>query len=248
MRVITSALETIGGITILSGRVARMMLRGGINLRLLLEQMVLLGVNSIPIAVIVLSFAGAVFTFVLAEELASRGAGSLVGGLQLLVFLQEMIPVFSGIVMAGKIGAAITSEIGTMKISEQLDALRALSTDPDWYLTVPRVLAGIIMMPVVAVFAGYGSWFAGYAMAHNQIGLRYSQFASAVDSLVSMHDFRMCFVKCMIFGATIVLVSCHSGYVAQGGAAGVGKAVTNGVVLNIVLIFLLDLLVTMVMG
>ncbi|MCB1187601.1 ABC transporter permease [bacterium] len=248
MRVITRALETVGGITILSLRVLRMMLRGGVNPRLLLEQMVSLGVNSIPIATIVLSFAGAVFTFVLSDQLAKRGAASLVGGLQLLVFLQELIPVFAGIVLAGKIGASITSEIGTMKISEQLDALRALSTDPDWYLTVPRVLAGILMTPIVAVFAGYGSWYAGYAMAHNQIGLRYTQYASGVESLVSMHDFRMCFVKCMIFGATIVLVACHSGYMAKGGAAGVGKSVTNGVVLNIVLIFLLDLLITMVMG
>lgn len=248
MRVITSALETIGGITILSGRVLRMVLRGGLNLRLLVEQMVVLGINSIPIAVIVLSFAGAVFTFVLSEELASRGAGNLVGGLQLLVFLQEMIPVFTGIVLAGKIGAAITSEIGTMKISEQLDALRALSTDPDWYLTVPRVLAGVLMTPVVAVFAGYASWFAGFFMAHQKIGIRYAQYASGVESLVSMQDFRMCFVKCLIFGATIVLVSCHSGFEARGGAAGVGRAVTNGVVLNIVLIFLLDLLITMVMG
>src|SRR5690606_9252857 len=161
---------------------------------------------------------------------------------------KEMLPVFTGIVLAGKIGASITSEIGTMKISEQLDALRALSTDPDWYLTVPRVLAGIVMTPIVAVFAGYGSWFAGYAMAHNQINLRYSQYASGVESLVSMHDFRVCFVKCVIFDAAIVLVSCHSGYMARGGAAGVGRDVTNGVVLNIVLIFLLDLIITMVMG
>jgi phospholipid/cholesterol/gamma-HCH transport system permease protein len=245
---ITSVLETIGGVTILSGRVLRMMLRGGINRRLLMEQMVLLGVNSIPIAIIVLSFAGAVFAFVLADELAQRGAASLIGGLQLLVFLQEMIPVFVGIVLAGKVGASITSEIGTMKIDEQLDALRALSTDPDWYLTVPRVLAGILMTPVVAVFAGYASWYAGYFMTSSQIGLRYSQYASGVDSLVSMADFRMCFVKCMVFGATIVLVSCHSGFQARGGAAGVGRAVTDGVVLNIVLVFLLDLLITMVMG
>jgi len=245
---ITSALETIGGVTLLSWRVLRMMLRGGINRHLLVEQMVLLGINSIPIAVIVLSFAGAVFSFVLADELSKRGAASLIGGLQLLVFLQEMLPVFVGIVLAGKVGAAITSEIGTMKIGEQLDALRALSTDPDWYLSVPRVLAGILMTPVVAVFAGYASWYAGFYMAYSQIGLRYSQFASGVDSLVSMSDFRMCFVKCMVFGATIVLVSCHSGYQATGGAAGVGRAVTNGVVLNIVLVFLLDLIITMVMG
>ena len=108
---ITAALETIGGITILSWRVLRMVLRGGLNLRLLLEQMVILGVNSIPIAIIVLSFAGAVFSFVLAEELASRGASSLVGGLQLLVFLQEMIPVFTGIVLAIVVGLVIIGGI-----------------------------------------------------------------------------------------------------------------------------------------
>ena len=150
MTYIVGILEFIGGITLLLWRVIGLILRGKVNAVLLLRQMVLLGVNSIPITMLVLAFGGAVFSYVLADEMAKRGAGSLVGGMLLLMLLRQIIPLFMGTVLAGKIGAAITSEIGTMRISEQIDALKALSTDPDLYKTLPRVVAGEEMTPVIA--------------------------------------------------------------------------------------------------
>lgn len=247
VKVIYAVCDFIGGIALLAWRVFRLVARGKVNFSLLLQQMLLLGYNSIFIAILVLSFVGAVFTFALADELANRGAGNLVGGMLLLIMLRELLPLVTGVVLAGKIGASITSEIGTMKISEQLDALKALSTDPDWFITLPRVLAGILMTPVIAIFAGYGCWYAGYWMANTTTGMAYSTFRSQVTVLVEYHDFLIGFVKCMVFGMVLVLTACLYGYRARGGAAGVGKAVTESVTMNIVLIFALDLLLTAMM-
>ena len=247
MQVICTVCDFIGGITLLAWRVIKLIFKGRVNLRLLLQQMLLLGYNSIFIAVLVLSFVGAVFTYALADELASRGAGNLVGGMLLLIMLRELLPLITSIVMAGKVGSSITSEIGTMKISEQLDALKALSTDPDWYLTTPRVIAAILMTPVLAAFAGYGCWYSGYWMAKVTTGMSYATFRSQVTVLVETHDFFIGFVKCMVFGMVLVLTACFYGYRAHGGAAGVGRAVTESVTMNIILIFALDLLVTTLM-
>jgi phospholipid/cholesterol/gamma-HCH transport system permease protein len=244
---LTAILDFIGGVTILGGRVLRLLFRGRLNTGLLVQQMAILGVNSIPIAVMILAFAGAVFTYIIARELDERGVGQWTGGLLMVVMLREFIPVFTGIALAGKIGASITSEIGSMKITEQIDALKALSTDPDWYLTLPRMLAGMLMMPVVAVFAGYGGWYAGYYTAHKQIDISYRMFQSSVSMLVDFHDYFTCFIKCVVFSMVIVLTACYMGYRAEGGAAGVGRAVTNSVVVNIVLVFAFDLILTMVL-
>ena len=247
MRYLVEILEYFGGISQLAWRLLKLLVRGRVNLSLLAHQMVLLGVNSIPISVLVLCFAGSVYTFVLADELAQRGARSLVGGLLLLILLKELIPVFTALLLSAKIGAAITSEIGTMKISEQLDALRALSTDQDWYITLPRVLAGVLMIPIIAVFAGYGGWYAGFYTGHVQTGLSYQSFVQGAQSMVGMDDWIECLVKCVFFAGVIVMTACYFGYRAEGGAAGVGRAVTQGVVINILMIFVYDLVITAIL-
>jgi phospholipid/cholesterol/gamma-HCH transport system permease protein len=210
--------------------------------------MVALAINSIPIACVVLGFAGATFCYVLTYELGKYGQAGIVGGLLLATLLRELLPAFTAIVLAGRSGAAITSEIGSMKISEQLDALSALSTDPDWYLTLPRVLAGVLMMPFVNVFAGYTAWYAGYWVAHRRNGMTYTAFSSSVQQIVDIKHFNTCVIKSIVFSIVLVLVACHYGFKAQGGAAGVGKVVTRSVVMNIVMIFALDLLITALMS
>lgn len=248
VRALRSTLEYVGGMTILLGHVLRLVFGGRVNARLVFEQMVLLGVNSIPITVVVMCFAGSVFTYTLADELAQRGAARLTGGLLLLMLLRELIPIFVTLVLIGKVGAAVTSELGTMKISEQLDALRALATDPDWYLTAPRVLAAVLMAPVIALFAGYGGWFAGWYTAYLQIGQTYPQFADGVRMLVGVEDFALGMVKVVIYALLMILTACHFGFHARGGAAGVGRAVTQGVVVNILILFVIDLLITATLG
>jgi phospholipid/cholesterol/gamma-HCH transport system permease protein len=210
--------------------------------------MVSLAINAIPIAMLVMGFAGATFSYVFVYELGKYGQANLTGGLLLATMLRELLPAFTAIVLAGRSGAAITSEIGSMKISEQLDALRALSTDPDWYLTLPRVLAGVLMMPLVNVFAGYAGWYGGYWAAHQRNGMTYAVYAGSVQRLVSTKYYNICVVKSIVFSVMLVLVACYYGYRAQGGAAGVGRVVTTGVVVNIVLIFAIDLVITALMS
>lgn len=248
MSYVVGALELVGGIALLAWRVFKLALRGRANAALVFRQMVLLGVNSIPIVMLVLGFGGAVFAYPLSVEMHKRAADSLVGGMLLLMLLREIIPLFGGTVLAGKVGAAITSEIGTMRISEQLDAMRALSTDPDWFLTLPRVAAVVVMTPVIAVFGGYAGWYAGFYMAHAMTGVSYPSFVSSVQTWVSNRDVLQCVVKSVVYGITIVLVACYYGDRAKGGAAGVGRAVTLSVVINILLLYILDLLLTMFFG
>lgn len=241
-------LEFVGGITILAGHILRLIFAGRINFQLVFQQMVLLGINSIPITGVVMSFTGSVFTLVLSKQLEQRGAESLTGGLLLLMLVTELIPIFVTLVLIGKVGAAVTSELGTMKISEQLDALRALATDPDWYLTLPRVFATILMVPVISVYAGYAAWFAGYLTAHRTIGQSYAAFSSGIATAVDFDDFNLGIVKTFAYAAMMILTACYFGFRARGGASGVGEQVTRGVVVNILVLFILDLVITSVKG
>jgi phospholipid/cholesterol/gamma-HCH transport system permease protein len=241
-------LEFVGGVTILAGHVLRLLFAGRANFQLVFQQMVRLGINSIPITGVVMSFTGSVFTLVLSKQLERRGAESLTGGLLLLMLVTELIPIFVTLVLIGKVGAAVTSELGTMKISQQLDALRALATDPDWYLTGPRVFATILMVPVISVYAGYAAWFAGYLTAHRAIGQSYSQFSSHIGTSVTLGDFGFGILKSFVYAAAMILTACYFGYRAHGGASGVGEMVTRGVVVNILALFVLDLIITSVRG
>ncbi|MDQ3023547.1 MAG: ABC transporter permease [bacterium] len=248
LRSVNGVFEYVGGVTILAGHILRLIFSGRVNFQLVFHQMVVLGINSIPITGVVMAFTGSVFTLVLANQLEERGAESLTGGLLLLMLVTELIPIFVTLVLIGKVGAAVTSELGTMKISEQLDALRALATDPDWYLTVPRVLAVILMVPVISVYGGYAAWFAGYLTAHRAIGQSYSSFSSGITMAVDFEDFNIGITKVFAYAAIMILTACYFGFRARGGASGVGEMVTRGVVVNILALFVLDLIITSVKG
>ncbi len=241
MGYVLSVFDFLGAVVIYAVRTFAYLFTGRLNLRLTARQMEFLGVNTIPLAVMVLSFVGATICYLLAEELGKRGAANYTGGFLLVAMLREFIPVLTGVVMAGKAGAAITSEIGSMKISSQIDALRALSTDPHWFLTAPRVIALFIMLPVVGAFAGVAGFYAGYAMVHYKIGLSYASFSAHVSTFTVAGDFFTSLIKCLVFGVVVAAVGCFMGYRVKGGAAGVGREVTNSVVVSIVMIFGLDL-------
>lgn len=242
MRYVLIALEFVGEMLIYFARTLWYFVTGKLNYFLTSRQMSALGVNSIPLGMLVLGFVGATISYLLAEELGKRGASAYVGGILLVAMLRELIPLLTGVVLAGKAGAAITSEIGSMRITSQIEALRALSTDPHWFLTAPRVFALLVMAPVVGVFGGFAGFYAGYFMAHHKIGLSYVSFTANLGRLVTTGDFLGCGLKLLIFGAVVAIVGCFMGYQVKRGAEDVGRAVTNSVVLSIVLIFGLDLL------
>ncbi len=242
IRQLTDIFALIGAVALLLVRCSARIATLRVNPALLIRQMALLGVDTIPIAALVQSFVGASLSYVMARELAERGAQLLLPGSILLIELRELLPVLTAVVFAGKVGASITAEIGAMRVTEQIDALRTLHVDPDWYLTIPRLLAALIMMPVVAVFAGYAGYYSAWFMAKAQIGMSLSTFVQYSGLFVDVWDYYASLIKLLVFASTVTLVAVVYGYRSTGGAAGVGRAVTASVTTSIVLIFALDLI------
>jgi phospholipid/cholesterol/gamma-HCH transport system permease protein len=203
-------------------------------------QMRKLGVNSLPIALFLSAFTGIVlalqasYTFTGAIPLYFVGA--LVGKTMIL----ELGPVLTGLALSGRIGANIAAELGTMRVSEQIDALETMAYDPVSYLVVPRVLAGTVMVPVIVIFANVIGITAGWITSMQMLGLTTTQFVRGLRLFYDPFDITFFIIKSMSFGFVITLVGCYQGFNTQGGAEGVGVATTRAVVLASVLILVLD--------
>jgi phospholipid/cholesterol/gamma-HCH transport system permease protein len=236
----------IGEVTFLVGRSIAYISRGNVDIRDMLDQMSIIGFNSIPIATLTTLSSGSVIALYFAPFLLKYGAGELTGAVVALALSRELAPVLVGVVVAARAGSAIAAEIGTMKVSEQIDALRSLAVSPIQYLVVPRLLACIIMLPCLCLVADMAGLVGGYLVAVWQ-GVPASSFPDSIRQFVEMRDFVMGIVKTVVFGIIIALVSCHQGLVTRGGATGVGRATTNAVVLSVVLIYVFNFVLAYVM-
>ncbi|HEX5323204.1 MAG TPA: ABC transporter permease [Capsulimonadaceae bacterium] len=229
----------IGEISILVGRTGRHLARGAVDLRDCMTQSAVIGYNSVPIAVLTTFTSGAVISLYFSQFAERYGVGQLTGGLVALALSRELAPMLVGVVVAARAGSAIAAEIGTMKVTEQIDALRALAVSPIQYLVVPRLLASLIMLPVLCVIADIAGLVGGYVIAVWQ-GIPAASFPVSIREEVVFRDFQMGIIKTVVFGLIIAIVSCHQGLETRGGATGVGRATTNAVVLSIVLIYVAD--------
>lgn len=231
--------EFIGENGILLGQALRSLAAGATGGLETIRQMSLIGVNSLPIALVTTAASAAVLALQSAAQAVPYGLGSLVGGLVSASVAREVAPVLTGVVVAARVGSAIAAELGTMKVTEQVDALRSLAVDPVEYLVVPRLLACVIMLPVLTTYADAVGVVAGYAVAVAS-GVSGGGYLTAATnpSFVSMYDVLMGLAKTAVFGMIIALVGCQQGLRTQGGAAGVGRATTNAVVLSIMLIYI----------
>jgi len=236
----------IGEISILVWRSIRYILRGSIDLSDLLQQMSVIGVNSVPIAVLTTFTSAAVISLYFSNFLLQYGAAGLTGAVVALALSRELAPVLVGVVVAARAGSAIAAEIGTMKVTEQIDALRSLAVSPIQYLIVPRLLACLIMMPILCVVADTAGLFGGYLIAVHQ-GVPPESFPQGIKLYVIPRDFVMGMIKTVVFGTIIALVGCHQGLETKGGATGVGRATTNAVVIAIVLIYISDFFLAYIM-
>lgn len=207
---------------------------------LLAIQMRKLGVNSLPIALFLSAFTGIVlalqasYTFTGAIPLYFVGA--LVGKTMIL----ELGPVLTGLALSGRIGANIAAELGTMRVSEQVDALETMAYNPVSYLVVPRVLAGTIMVPIIVTFANVIGIACGWVTSMQMLGLTAQQFQRGLRLFYDPFDITYYLIKSLSFGFVITLVGCYQGFNTQGGAEGVGIATTRAVVTASVLILVLD--------
>lgn len=230
-------LEAVGELTLLLTQTMLTLLRGRIALPETVRQMAVIGVNSLPIALLTIGFSGMVLSLHTASQLSSLGGDRFVGGLVSISMAREAAPVLAAVVVAARVGSAIAAEIGSMKVTEQIDALRALAVSPIYYLVVPRFLAGVLMLPVITIFANIAGVAGGYVVAVYSAGISDAVFLTSAREMLLWRDLALGIVKTFVFGAIIALVGCDRGLRTEGGAAGVGRSTTEAVVVSIVLIY-----------
>ncbi|MBO6087969.1 ABC transporter permease [bacterium] len=234
-------LSTVGDITINGLKVLKFVLKGEIEWKELVEQCYRFGVTSLPITLSIVGMTSLIVASQVALEMVKQGGGNFVGLLMTMLIVREVGVIMSGFAIIYMIGSSLASELATMKVTEQIDAIRVLKVDPIRYLFVPRVLSGLIMMPPVVAVASAVGVIAGAITANLTSGLSYMAFFDSAWLGIYMKDLTVCMLKAMTFGATIALVSCTWGYNASGGAKGVGKATTKAVVWSFVTIVILDM-------
>jgi phospholipid/cholesterol/gamma-HCH transport system permease protein len=211
------------------------------------ELMDRIGVDSLSIVILVGFFTGFVLAFQIGYAMMRFGAKIYVGGIVAVSLVREMGPVLIGMIFAGRVGAGITAELGAMQVSEQIDAMRALATDPIRKLVLTRFLAAVIMLPILVVVGDLIGILGGMLVSVMNLGLTVNFYRTSVVNSLVFNDLISGFVKPLIFGGMISIVACYFGLTARGGTKGVGDAVTRTVVVSSVLVFLLDAFITKVL-
>ena len=210
----------------------------------LLHQMRVIGVDSIPLTALVAAFIGAVIALQTRYQLFAGVELSVVGLATRQTIILEMGPLLTGLVLTGRVGARMTAEIGTMRVTEQIDALETLAYDPVAYLVVPRVLAATIMLPFLVIFADAVGVSSGYLAAVTATDITTDEFQTGLRLSFIPFQVYYSLIKAMIFGTAIAIVCSYEGYITGAGAEGVGRSTAKAVVITSVAILVLDLVIT----
>ena len=211
---------------------------------LLLKQMEFIGNKSLGVVLLTGLFTGMVMTFQTYRSLRDFCSESIVGGLVAVAMVRELGPVLSSLMVNARAGSAVAAEIGTMRVTEQIDALFALGVNTIQYLFTPRVLAGIIMMPFLTAIADITGIGGGYLVGVLLLGVDPGIFFAKIIDFVTLSDIMQGTVKAIVFGTILTQIGTYKGYNTSGGAEGVGRATTEAVVMSAVLILLSDYLIT----
>lgn len=233
---------TLGEIVQRTSNVFSYIFKLEIDKKEVIEQASRFGVSSLPITLSIVGMSAIIVAMQVAGEMVKQGGGNYVGQLVTILIVREDAVIMSGFAIISMIGSSLAAEIATMRVTEQLDAMQALKVDPLRYLFVPRVVAGMIMMPFVVIVSAVVGVLGGALASNLAGGLNYRAFFDSVWYGLYMKDIKVCLAKAVFFGATIALVSCSCGYSAKGGAKGVGIATTKAVVWSFVAIAIWDLL------
>lgn len=211
------------------------------------RQMVRLGVNSIPVVFLTTMFTGMVMALQVFHGFQRVHAEQFVGSVVALAMLRELSPVLVGLMVTGRVGSSMAAEIGTMRVTEQIDALKALATDPMQYLFVPRVIAGIVMLPFLVVLGDALGIYGGYLVAVKLLNANPVVYEQNTYQFLEMNDIWSGVIKAAVFGLILTLTGCVRGYYTTGGAEGVGKATTYAVVSASLIILLSDFFLTKIL-
>ncbi|NWF88435.1 MAG: ABC transporter permease [Ignavibacteriaceae bacterium] len=215
--------------------------------KLILYQMEHIGVNSLPLVTIIAVFTGAVAAWQAAYQLKGIAPLSFLGAATSRAIITELGPVLTGIVIAGRVGASIAAELGTMKVTEQIDALQTMAINPVRYLAMPRFLAAILMMPLLVIFANFIAVFGAYIVSNYFLGISFAVFFKSVRRFFEISDLISGLLKTVFFGGVTSLLGCHIGFQTEGGAEGVGLATIRSFVLSAALILILDYILWMLL-
>ncbi len=216
--------------------------------RLMLEQIVRIGFGSQVVVIVTGAFTGAVFSAQSYFKFKDFGIESTIGGIVSVSLCRELSPVLSGLMVAGRVGAAMAAEIGTMKVSEQIDALRVMGVHPVDYLVMPRFFAMIISMPLLIAESIVFGLLASWLVAVPGFGIPNSWFWTHTIEHTDLRDFLYAIIKSLVFGVLIVLISCHQGLSASNGAVGVGQSTTKAVVFSSLALLIFNFFLTLLLN
>ncbi|HRZ14235.1 MAG TPA: ABC transporter permease [Candidatus Omnitrophota bacterium] len=204
------------------------------------EQAQRAGLDSLPIVSLIALFIGVIFAFQISYLMRKLGSEMYIASIVALSIVRELGPVITSLVVAGRVGAAITAEIGTMQVTEQVDALTSLATNPVQYLVVPRFLALTLMLPLLTLYADIIGILGGWMICVFKLGIPSSMYMNVTFESLRYKDIVTGLIKTLFFGMIIAFVSCYQGFNVEGGAEGVGKATTRSVVSSFILIIACD--------
>ncbi len=243
-RVFLAFLTTTGRLTLFTGSAVSHCVRPPFYFRIVLRNMVDIGFYSLPVVGLTAIFAGMVLALQSYTGFARFSAEGAIANVVVLSITRELGPVLAGLMVAGRIGASLAAEIGTMRVTEQIDALTTLSTNPMKYLVAPRLIAGVAMFPFLVFIADIIGVFGGYLVAVYKLDFNAANYIQNTYNFLQAEDVTSGLVKAAVFGFIVTLMGCYHGYNSKGGAQGVGTATTNAVVSASILILSFDYILT----
>lgn len=243
-RVFLVFLQTIGQLALFTCKSIAAIATPPFYWRLYLQQVMTIGFYSLPVVGMTALFTGAVLALQIYLGSARFGAESAVPNIVVVGLTRELGPVLAGLMLGGRVGAAIAAELGTMKVTEQLDALVTLQTNPFRYLVAPRIVAATVTTPILVLIADIIGVMGGYLVGIHKLGFNSAVYLKNTYDFVETIDVASGLVKAAVFGFLIALMGCYHGFSSKGGAQGVGKATTDAVVSSLILILIANYLVT----
>lgn len=240
-------IEEMGKVVVLLTNATVWGLRRPLYFRNTVKQMLEVGVNSIPVVLITATFTGMVLALQTHTGFQRFNAESLVGTVVALSMTRELGPVLTGLIVAGRAGSAMAAELGTMRVTEQIDALYTLATNPVKYLVVPRLVAGFVMLPVMTVLSDIVGIYGGLFVSVTVLDANRTIYVKRTWDFLEFNDVYSGLLKAAVFGLIIALVGCYKGFYTRGGAEGVGKATTGSVVISSMMILISDYLLTAIL-
>jgi phospholipid/cholesterol/gamma-HCH transport system permease protein len=240
-------LQRVGHIATFLAIIFRSLFSRKIYFRVILRQLLEIGYFSLPVVGLTAIFTGAVLALQSYTGFSRFNAESSIASVVVLSITRELGPVLAGLMLAGRVGAAIAAEIGTMRVTEQIDALYTLGADPYKYLVIPRVVSGVIMLPLLVLVADIIGVFGGYLVSVYKLGFSPYLYLKNTVTFLETSDVTSGLIKAAFFGFIVTAMGCYHGYESEGGAKGVGNATTNAVVSSSILILLSNYIITGIM-